>query len=63
MKVINSVENTKLPCYTLPLMQQHSFFKDIPFNHMLTLLLDFCFNSAKDANHVFLNVLEKKVEG
>ena len=58
MKVINSVDNTKLPCYTLPLMQQ-----DIPFNHMLTLLLDFCFNSAKDANHVFLNVLEKKVEG
>ena len=44
-------------------MQQHSFFKDIPFNHMSTLLLDFCFNSAKDANHVFLNVLEKKVEG
>ena len=27
---INSVNNTKLPCYTLPLMQHHSFFRNLP---------------------------------
>ena len=25
---INSVNNTKLPCYALPLMQHHSFFRN-----------------------------------
>ena len=28
--IINSVNNTKLPCYTLPLMQHHSFFRNLP---------------------------------
>ena len=28
--VINSVDNTKLPCYTLPLMQHQSFFRNLP---------------------------------
>ena len=27
---INSVNNTKLPCYALPLMQHHSFFRNLP---------------------------------
>ena len=27
--IINSVNNTKLPCYTLPLMQHHSFFRNL----------------------------------
>ena len=27
---INSVDNTKLPCYTLPPMQLHSFFRNLP---------------------------------
>ena len=27
---INSVNNTKLPCYNLPLMQHHSFFWNLP---------------------------------
>ena len=27
---LNSVNNTKLPCYTLPLMQHHSFFRNLP---------------------------------
>ena len=28
--IINSVNNTKLPCYALPLMQHHSFFRNLP---------------------------------
>ena len=28
--MIISVNNTKLPCYTLPLTQHHSFFKNLP---------------------------------
>ena len=28
--IINSVNSTKLPCYTLPLMQHHSFFRNLP---------------------------------
>ena len=28
--VINSVVNTKLPCYTLPPTQHHSFFRNLP---------------------------------
>ena len=28
--IINSVNNTKLPCYTLTLMQHHSFFRNLP---------------------------------
>ena len=28
--IINSVKNTKLPCYTLPLMQHHIFFRNLP---------------------------------
>ena len=28
--IINSVDNTKLPCYTVPPMQPHSFFKNFP---------------------------------
>ena len=28
--VINSVDNTKLPCYTLPPTQHHSFFRNLP---------------------------------
>ena len=28
--VINSVGNTKLPCYTLPPKQHHSFFRNLP---------------------------------
>ena len=28
--VINSVDNTKLPCYTLPSTQHHSFFRNLP---------------------------------
>ena len=28
--IINSVNNTKLPCYTLPLMQHHSFSRNLP---------------------------------
>ena len=28
--VINSVDNTKIPCYTLPPTQQHRFFKNLP---------------------------------
>ena len=28
--VINSVDNTKLPCYTPPLMQHLSFFRNLP---------------------------------
>ena len=28
--VINSVDNTKLPCYTLPPTKQHSFFRNLP---------------------------------
>ena len=28
--VINSVDNTKFPCYTLPPMQHHSFFRNLP---------------------------------
>ena len=28
--IINSVKNTKLLCYTLPLMQHHSFFRNLP---------------------------------
>ena len=32
--IINSVNYTKLPCYTLPLMQHHSFFRSVPlFSH------------------------------
>ena len=27
---IHSVNNTKLPCYTLPLMQHHNFFRNLP---------------------------------
>ena len=27
---INSVDNTKLPCYTPPLTQHHSFFRNLP---------------------------------
>ena len=27
---INSVDNTKLPCYTLPPMQHHNFFRNLP---------------------------------
>ena len=27
---INSVDNTKLPCYTLPPTQHHSFFRNLP---------------------------------
>ena len=27
--VINSVDNTKLPCYTLPSTQHHSFFRNL----------------------------------
>ena len=28
--VVNSVDDTKLPCYTLLLMQHHSFFRNLP---------------------------------
>ena len=28
--IINSVNNTKLPCYTLPLMQHQNFFRNLP---------------------------------
>ena len=28
--IISSVNNTKLPCYTLLLMQHHSFFRNLP---------------------------------
>ena len=28
--ITNSVNNTKLPCYTLPLMQRHSFLRNLP---------------------------------
>ena len=28
--VVNSVDDTKLPCYTLPLVQHHSFFRNLP---------------------------------
>ena len=28
--VINSVDNTKLPCYTLPPTQHHIFFRNLP---------------------------------
>ena len=28
--VINSVDNTKIPCYTLPPTQRHRFFKNLP---------------------------------
>ena len=28
--IINSVKNNKLPCYTLPLMQHHIFFRNLP---------------------------------
>ena len=28
--VINSVNNTNLPCYTLSMMQHHSFFRNLP---------------------------------
>ena len=37
--IINSVDNTKLPCYTLPLMQHHSFLRNLPpysFNYQLS---------------------------
>ena len=28
--IINSVHNTKLPCYTIPPMHYHSFFRNLP---------------------------------
>ena len=28
--IINSANNTKLHCYTLSLMQHHSFFRNLP---------------------------------
>ena len=28
--LLNLVDNTILPCYTLPLTQQHSFFRNLP---------------------------------
>ena len=28
--IINSFDNTKLPCYALPPMQHHSFFRNLP---------------------------------
>ena len=28
--IINTINNTKLHCYTLPLMQHHSFFRNLP---------------------------------
>ena len=37
--IINSVDNTKLPCYTLPLTQHHSFLRNLPpysFNYQLS---------------------------
>ena len=30
ISIINSVDNTKLPCYTLPPMQHQSFFRNLP---------------------------------
>ena len=29
--IINLVDNIKLPCYTLSLMQHHSFFRKLPY--------------------------------
>ena len=37
--IINSVDNTKLPCYTLSLTQHHSFLRNLPpysFNYQLS---------------------------
>ena len=28
--IFSSVDNTKLPCYTLPPMQHHNFFRNLP---------------------------------
>ena len=40
MYITNSVDNTKLPCCTLPLTQHHNFFRNLPLlfsNVQLTL--------------------------
>ena len=39
-QLIFIVDNTKLPCYTLPLTQHHSFFRNLPplFTFSRTLL-------------------------
>ena len=40
--VINSVDSTKLPCYTLPQTQHHGFLRNLPsFIHIFYLLLNY----------------------
>ena len=40
--IINSVDSTKLPCYTLPQTQHHGFLRNLPsFIHIFYLLLNY----------------------
>ena len=46
---INLADNTKLPCYTLSLIQHHSFFKSLPFLSIWKITFEtgksFCFSA------------------
>ena len=40
--VINSIDSTNLPCYTLPQTQHHGFYRNLPpFIHIFYLLLNY----------------------
>ena len=39
--IINSVNLTKLPCYTPPLIQLHSFFRNVPHLWLINWLIDY----------------------
>ena len=41
------IDNTKLPCYTLPPMQHHSFFRNLPTLSVRSCHLDVTPNSCK----------------
>ena len=50
--VINSADNTKLPCYTLPWMQHHTCFSNLP---TLFLSLKLHMEMSLHCNYMFMN--------
>ena len=57
--VINSVDNSKLPCYTLPPTQHHSFFRNLP-PLIIWSRIDFFVSSRSNASQLVTLDLDSK---
>ena len=61
--VYNPVDNSKLPCYTLPTTQPHSFFRNLPLYSSIFVRYCRVFSGSQGKTHspLFSMLLETKI--